>query len=68
MFVSALFKFLLQNFQSNFEGFNLSAKSEEALMDLSFKMHLNTFFGIVDGLNGSTNFADLGEGDLPFVV
>lgn len=30
-------------------------------MYFAFKMHLNTFISIIDGLDGSTNFADLGE-------
>ncbi len=37
-------------------------------MYLALEMHLDAFLSIVDGLDGSTDFADLGEEALPFVA
>ncbi len=37
-------------------------------MYFAFEVHLYAFFSVVDGLYGSTDFADLGEKELPFVV
>jgi hypothetical protein len=37
-------------------------------MYFPLKVHLYTFFCVVDGLDGATDFANLGENELPFVA
>jgi hypothetical protein len=58
----------LQDLEPDLEGFNFGAETEKSLMDFSFKVHLDTLFCVVDGLNCATDFANLGENELPFVV
>lgn len=54
-----LIDFLLNNFQSDFEGFYLCSEFEETLMNFSFEMHLNSFLSVIDSLNCTTDLADL---------
>ena len=56
-----LIDFLLNNFQSDFEGFYLCSEFEETLMNFSFEMHLNSFLSVIDSLNCTTDLADLIE-------
>ena len=37
-------------------------------MYFALKMHLYSFFGVIDGLDGAAGLADLGEDELPFVA
>lgn len=66
IFFSNLFKLLLNNLQSNFESFNFSPQSQKSLMNFSLKMHLNSLFGIIDSLNGTTDITNLYDENYTF--
>jgi hypothetical protein len=34
-------------------------------MDLALEVHLDSLFGVIDGLDGAAGLADLGEEDVP---
>ena len=52
---------LLNDFKSDSQGLNLSSQSKKSLVNFSFKVHLDSFFSIVDSLNSPTNLTNLIE-------
>lgn len=58
-------QFLVDDLQSNPEGLDLGPQFQEPLMDLALEVHLDSLFGVIDGLNSAAGLADLGEDDLP---
>ena len=59
---------LVDDFEPDPQGLDLRPQLEEALMYLALEMHLYSFFGVIDGLDGAAGLADLGEDELPFVA
>lgn len=49
----------VQDLQPDFQGFDLMTQFEESLMNFTFQMSLDSFLGIVNGLDGATNETNL---------
>ena len=50
---------LIEDFESDLKGFNFMSEFEESLMYFSFEVHLDSFVGVADGLDGSADKTDL---------